>query len=160
MIFIQKDANYEKTYRLAWFTPPFKVSIFHSVSEQSTGFNRETALKIFQEIKVKSDILCIISKPITVISFGAAVLIGGALLALSGIVALVAAGIFIAVVGAGILGYGIYNTCNGLLTELSEAYANQSQKAQELIDCAEKPTNILFFVIHDDLHLLNSLDTQ
>lgn len=93
-----------------------------------------TALKIFKQIKWKSDVYGFLTKPVVLISLSAAILtIGVAIRSVTERGPAYVAGVIVSALGAGLLGFVVQNTYNGFFSKLSEAYRDQSNKAKEYI---------------------------
>lgn len=132
--------------------PDFTIDLNESVKKQlkrGETLTNTTALKIFKEIKSKSDILSFLTKPITLISLGASISAFGILMAAlcPPFVApvFIVITILIGILGAKIFAYSILNYVNDFLPELSRAYADQSEKAAEYIRILEASNQELVF---------------
>lgn len=115
------------------------IDIHKSVKEKlgkEAQLTNATALKILKEIKWKSDVLCFLTKPVVAISLSAAVLVAGFCIPAVG-VALLAARIFVCSVGGGMVGFSVGSSVNGFLSQLSDAYSQQSRMAAIYIEGIE-----------------------
>ena len=130
------------------FTPTVSVDLNKSVKKKlSDGeqLTNATALNILKQIKWESDILSFLTKPIVAIVLSNGVLGAGLCIPAAGIV-LWLARIFVSVLGGGMLGFSIENSfrclgkslcIKGLFPQLSQAYSDQSQRANEYIRTLE-----------------------
>ena len=115
----------------------FNVDLNESVQSKlkpGEQLTNATALKILKRIKVESDILSFLTKPIVAfpLSIGVAAL-GLGLTAVAGVVACIAS-LFFCILGGSMLGFYIKNSFNGSLPRVSEAYGAQSRLASEYIE--------------------------
>ena len=131
------------------FTPEFSVDLNKSVKDklnEGEQLTNATALKILKQIKLKSDIISFLTKSIVAISFSAGVVVAGFCIPAAG-TALFVAGIFVRALGGGMLGYSIENSFNGFLSQLSQAYRDQSQRAGEYIRTLEIADHEMRFIL-------------
>ena len=129
-------------------TPTFTVDLNQSVKEklkEGEKLTNETALKIFKQIKWKSDVLSFLTKPVVLLPL-AAILFGvsfsmpvatGLALKIASLVFSVLTGLF--------LGYILWNFLNGILPQLSQAYKQQSERANEHIRALKAANHELEF---------------
>jgi len=128
-----------RNFQWLFFTPMFNVDINQAVKDKlrpGEQLTNATALRIFKQIKWKSDMLSLLTKPIVSISLSCIVLLAGFFIPASGI-ALYAARVFVSTVGGSMVGYSFENGFNGFLPLLSRAYRDQSQRASEYIRIIE-----------------------
>lgn len=131
------------------FTHGFMIDLNQSVKEKLGAGQKLTnalALKIFNEIKLKSDILSFLTKPIVFIPLSVAVFTAGFLLPETGI-ALVAIGIMICALGGAMLSISRAERSNGFLSNLSQAYSDQSKRAAEYIQEVRSSQQELVFTL-------------
>ena len=124
-----------KSFKILPCTPDFTIDINQSVKErlkEGELLTNATALKIFKQIKLKSDILSFLTKAIVLIPLSTAIMIAGFCIPPAGI-ALLAARVFVAALGGCIVGFSIENYFNNFLPRLSQAYSDQSERAAEYI---------------------------
>lgn len=148
-----------KNFSIFPFTPVFSVDLNKSVKEklnEGEQLTNATALKILKQIKWKSDIFSFLTKPIVAIALSAGVFGVGLAISAAGAaglaipvvgIALVAAGLFVSVLGIAMVGHFIENSLNGLLSRLSQAYRDQSQRASEYIGTLETADHEMRFVL-------------
>lgn len=125
------------------FNHIFKVDLNQSVKEKlgSQQLTNALALKIFKQIKLKSDVLSFLTKPIVFIPLSVAVFAAGFVLPQTGI-ALAAIGIMLCTLGGGMLGISIRDN---FLSQLSQAYSDQSKRAAEYIKNLESSNQEFVF---------------
>lgn len=114
----------------------FTVSMHDSVQRrlnQGEVLTNARAVEILKQVKLKSDVMWFITKPIVVIPFSIALLIGSFCIPATTIVALAILNILLCGVAGGLVGFTIQNTWNNMLPQLSQAYSDQSQEASALI---------------------------
>ncbi len=128
--------------------PKFTIDLNQSVKEK-LGENQELtnslALKIFKEIKLKSDILSFLTKPIVLIPLSFAVLAASFALPATGIVALKVIGLIAWALGCCILGFAIREP--DYLSQLSRAHSDQSKRAAEYIQNLESSNHEFVFTV-------------
>lgn len=117
----------------------FEINAKNSIKKRlphAEFVTNEQALKVLKYIKIKSDVMSFLTKPIVFISLGALVLVTGAYCAAlsTHCFALGILGVPLASIGGGLIGFGFENgILRKWLVELSKAYANQSKIAADLI---------------------------
>lgn len=114
----------------------FNINLNESVQkylQPGQELTNELALKIFKKIKLKSDFMAFITKPVVMITTAVALLIAG--FAIPPInTALVILGILVCAIAGGLLGFSIENTFrSGFLPKLSQAYHDQSVLVSQYI---------------------------
>jgi len=135
----------------------FTIDLNQTVREKSRGevLTNESALKIFKQIKLKSDILSFLTKP--VVFFPLVFAVAPALTAIScslpvihGAMAIVRVAAIIISFVVGAFGVGLFWAHifkSASLSELSQAYNDQSIKASQYImqiETAKKPLQFIF----------------
>lgn len=131
------------------FTYNFKIDLNQAVKEKlgrGQELTNALALKIFKQIKLESDILSFLTKPIVFIPLSVAVCTAGLVWPETG-VALVAIGIMICALGGGMLGTSIREPFDNFLSQLSQAYSNQSKRAAEYIKNLESSNQEFLFTL-------------
>lgn len=116
----------------------FQININQSFREKLEN-NKPTqalTLKILKQIKLKSDILSFLTKPVVFISLSVAVMTTGFVLPATGIV-LVAIRTMSVVLGSRILDFFMRSNNDNFLSRVSEAYGKQSQQAATYITVLE-----------------------
>jgi len=116
----------------------FTIDLNQSVKEKlkpGEVLTNATALKIFKQIKLKSDVLSFLTKPIVLIPLSASILVTGFFIPVPGsavIATAIAVGVFVlSLLSSFVLGYSIQN--RGNLSKLSQEYKDQSRRAAEYI---------------------------
>lgn len=139
-----------KNFKVFSFTPVFTIDLNQSVKERLKAgevLTNATAIKIFKQIKLQSDILSFLTKPIVLISLGASIFLAGLLIPATGL-ALGAARVLVCALGGGILGFSIENYfLSSFLSQISEAYADQSKRAAEYIKKLEASNQEFVFAL-------------
>jgi hypothetical protein len=93
----------------------------------------ELAVKIFNQIKWKSDVLSFLTKPVVFIPSAVAVTVAGFAIPMTG-VALTVTSLALCSLGGFMGGLSYMELCsNKILSELSQAYSEQSTRAAEYI---------------------------
>ena len=135
-------------YLIEGLTPAFAVDLNQSVKEklkEGERLTNETALKIFKKIKWKSDVLSFLSKPVVLIS--AAVTLSAIAFSspvATGLALKIIRSVFFAFTGA-FFGYSIWSSLNGSLSQISQAYKEQSERANKHIKTIEAADHELEF---------------
>lgn len=122
---------------------PFRLDLAQAVRDKqhSETLTNAVAIRILKEIRIKSQIMSFLTKPVVLIPVGI-LLVAGALTASflippsTSLVLNIASIIFCALlsgVAGGFLGFSIENTFTGFLPQLSEAYNDQARHASHYI---------------------------
>lgn len=121
----------------------FKVDLNQSFKDKlgSEQLTKALALKIFKQIKLKSDILSFLTKPIVFIPLSVAAFAAGSTLPNAGI-ALIATRLIVCLLGYGMLRMSLEVNFFSLL---SQTYSNQSKRAAEYIKNLESSNHELAF---------------
>lgn len=141
-----------KQFQFSCFSIPvynFKIDLNQAVKEKLNRGQELTnalALKIFKQIKLKSDVLSFLTKPIVFIPLAAALLATDFFLPKTGIV-LVAVGVMIRALGGFMLGISISDSFDNFLYPLSQAYSDQSRRAAEYIQNLESSNQEIVFTL-------------
>lgn len=112
----------------------FKMDLDQAVKEKLNNGQKLTndlAIKIFKEIKLKSDVLSFLTKSVVFITLSATVSIIGFLLPLTGIV-LGILKVTLCLLGGYLVGM-VMKLPNNFLSQVSQAYSEQSKQAAEYI---------------------------
>lgn len=130
----------DRTFKILPCTPFLNIDLNESVKKklkEGEVLTNATALKILKQIKLKSDVLSFLTKPIVLISLSTVIMIAGSFIpvAVAGAAAvvLIAAQVLVVALGASIFGYTVENYFNDFLPQISEAYRDQSQRAADYI---------------------------
>ena len=127
--------DFQMSFLLNLVSYNIKIDLNHSVKKklgETKELTNEVALKILKQVKLESDILSFLTKPIVFIPLSFATLAIGMIIPPTGI-ALIALGFLVCLVAGSMLGLGIQEFYNSFLTQLSEAYGEQSKEAARCI---------------------------
>lgn len=138
--------NLTFTGNILFFPLRLKIDLNESFKEKlgNSQATNALALKILKQIKLKSDVVSFLTKPVVFIPLSVVVTIAGIVIPPTGII-LTAISIILCLVGGTMLSISIRSSYDNYLSLVSQAYSDQSQRAATYIQQIESSNQQLTF---------------